>query len=363
MKTKILLAAVFAFLFFNFSFPAFGQGALTPPGAPAPTMKTLTQIEPRTDVLTLAGDGGNRFIIAQPGSYYLTTNIVGVSGKNGITIASGNVTLDLNGFALLGVAGSFRGVYVIGTYTNLTVRNGTVSGWGGDGVDAYSTGFPRNVVLERLTISGNGGHGIETEAASVVRDCLSQSNYNDGIYCSGGLISGCVSRDNRGLGISAVSSVVRDCRVGSSGNDGIHATSSVVRDCWVESSAGDGIYATPGTVSGCFVKDSVQSGIYVNAPGSQISGNTCIGNNTSASVGHAGIYVNDSNNRIEDNHVSATGGILGIKVNSPTYVNNVVIKNTVSGNGINNYAGFAGNDFGPVGTAAASTSPWANISH
>ena len=385
MRTKHLkLAAMLLLATLNSQLSTLhAQGSLTPPGVPAPTMKTLDQVEPRTDVLTLAGDGGNRFIIAQPGSYYLTTNIVGVAGKNGIGIASGNVTLDLNGFALLGVPSSLVGVKVNGTYTNLTVRNGAVSGWGGDGVDAYSAGLPRNVVLERLAVSGNGGRGIETEAVSVVRDCLSQSNYTDGIYCIGGLISGCVSRDNGGTGIFAVSSVVRDCqvqssgyygiyaessvvrdcRVGSSGNDGIHANPSVVRDCWVESSAGDGIYAAPGTVSGCFVKDSMRSGIYVNLPGSQISGNTCIGNNTTASVGHAGIYVNDSNNRIEDNHVSATGGILGIKVNSPTYVNNVVIKNTVSGNGINNYAGFAGNDFGPVGTAAASTSPWANISH
>jgi hypothetical protein len=29
---------------------AFAQGSLTPPGAPAPTMKTLAQIEPRTPV-------------------------------------------------------------------------------------------------------------------------------------------------------------------------------------------------------------------------------------------------------------------------------------------------------------------------
>jgi hypothetical protein len=29
------------------------QGSLTPPGAPAPTMKTLTQIEPRTPISSL----------------------------------------------------------------------------------------------------------------------------------------------------------------------------------------------------------------------------------------------------------------------------------------------------------------------
>jgi len=42
---------------------------------------------------------------------------------------------------------------------------------------------------------------------------------------------------------------------------------------------------------------------------------------------------------------------------------NVAIKNSVSGNGANNYEVPAGNDLGLVGTTATSTSPWANISH
>ena len=86
----------------------FAQGSLTPPGAPAPVMKSLDQIEPRTIVnaANTPGDSGNSFIITNAGSYYLTTNLVGVSSKNGIKIAANNVALDLNGFALLGVPGS-----------------------------------------------------------------------------------------------------------------------------------------------------------------------------------------------------------------------------------------------------------------
>src|SRR5690242_16063675 len=83
---------------------AFGQGALTPPGVPAPMMKSLDQIEPRTpvDATHTPGNSFEGFIISQPGSYYLTTNILGSSGKDGIEIATNNVSLDLNGFALLG---------------------------------------------------------------------------------------------------------------------------------------------------------------------------------------------------------------------------------------------------------------------
>jgi hypothetical protein len=73
---------------------AFAQGSLTPPGAPAPTMITLQQIEPRTPISSVP------FTITTPGSYYLTTNLYSPSG-NGITVSANDVTIDLNGFALV----------------------------------------------------------------------------------------------------------------------------------------------------------------------------------------------------------------------------------------------------------------------
>src|SRR5215212_2971187 len=101
---KFFPLALFLFAILNSQCDSFGQGSLNPSGPPAPMFKTLSQIEPRVPVESLPTN------ITVSGSYYLATNLTGVSGTNGITITVDNVTLDLNGFALIGVAGSSNGV-------------------------------------------------------------------------------------------------------------------------------------------------------------------------------------------------------------------------------------------------------------
>src|SRR5450631_969089 len=96
MNTKRLLILFFlsSFLLLPSAFP---QGNLTPPGAPAPTMKTLDQIEARTPISSAP------FTISTPGSYYLTANLPVTTG-NAIVISANNVTLDLNGFTISSTA-------------------------------------------------------------------------------------------------------------------------------------------------------------------------------------------------------------------------------------------------------------------
>src|SRR5438067_13816044 len=74
---------------------ALAQGSLTPPGAPAPTMKSLDQVEARTAITNTS----SLVMISQPGSYYLTHNLI-VSSGNAIDITTNQVTLDLNGFTI-----------------------------------------------------------------------------------------------------------------------------------------------------------------------------------------------------------------------------------------------------------------------
>jgi hypothetical protein len=204
MKTNIFCAFAFALALVAGSHRTFGQGSLTPPGAPAPTMKSLDQVEARTpvDAAHTPGDGGNNlFIISQPGSYYLTTNIYGVANKNGIEITSGNVFLDLNGFSLLGTSNSRDGIVIFSsTQSNITVCNGNVSGWGNGYFGIESNG--RNVVFERLKVSDNT-QGISAKGGTVIRDCIVTTSAFSGIsiYESGSVVANNTLIGNNSLNI------------------------------------------------------------------------------------------------------------------------------------------------------------------
>ena len=338
MKTKLLLTAFVSSFILHTS--AFAQGALTPPGAPAPTMKSLDQVEARTIVnaANTPGNAGNLYIISQPGSYYLTTNLTGVNGKHGISVTANNVTLDLNGFAVQGVGANTIGITIPNAQTNVTVQNGSVSGWAYDGADALSSGA-NNILFEHLNVFANGGVGIYLFGNGVVRNCNSHKNNSDGIYSNGGSITGCAANNNGGTGITIYSGVIADC---TARKNSLH-----------------GIYVAPGSVSGCLVSGNTSAGIDVDGPGSMVSRNTCIGNGY-------GIFVNDARNRIEDNQVTASI-TAGIQIaNTTSYTNNLVIKNSVFGNGANNYVTPNTQIVGPIITATGtitSVNPWANFSY
>src|SRR4051794_15270642 len=99
-RTTAKILYLLTLLTFGLLSSSFGQGSLTPPGAPAPTMKSLDQIEARTIIPSLP------YVITNAGSYYLATNLTGSAGTNGITVIADNVSIDLNGFSLIGKPGS-----------------------------------------------------------------------------------------------------------------------------------------------------------------------------------------------------------------------------------------------------------------
>src|SRR6266851_1180042 len=107
MENKLFAALTLTLLStLNPQLSTFGQGNLTPPAAPAPTMKSLAQIEPRTPISSAP------YSISSPGSYYLTSNL-SVTNGDAITITANQVTLDLNGFTLSSTAPSLTGTGVL----------------------------------------------------------------------------------------------------------------------------------------------------------------------------------------------------------------------------------------------------------
>jgi hypothetical protein len=119
----------------------FAQGSLTPPGAPAPTMKSLDQIEARTPISSAP------YTISQPGSYYLTTNLNVTSG-DAIDINTNGVTLDLNGFTLFSTdpGNTGTGILLGSGLNDITIFNGHIRGGITNNAGVYSgNGFVNGV--------------------------------------------------------------------------------------------------------------------------------------------------------------------------------------------------------------------------
>jgi hypothetical protein len=371
LSSKLPLLAVLSALLPALSPPfstCFAQGSLTPPGAPAPTMKTLAQIEPRTPInaTNTPGDSFSLFTITRPGAYYLTTNITGVAGRNGIGIAADNVTLDLNGFALIGVSNSSDGIAVMDIgHTNIAVRDGSLQGWGDYGMNM---GGGQSCVYQDLRLSLNGG-GLLAGGGTLVNACVAVRNTGVGISAgSASVITACTARNNTGHGFQATSPGVSfsECNSVDNGGNGYQgATSIAFRRCLARDNEGHGFYAdTGGIFADCLATSNGTNGIHARARSFVLHNDCC--NNTGA-----GIAVDTDASRVEANTVTGNTGA-GIKVSGTV---NLILKNSARGNSGGNYDIVSGNRVGLIvipttsgaitgngpGSGLGTTDPWANF--
>ena len=91
----------------------------------------------------------------------------------------------MNGFALIGVAGSLDGVSLTDVYTNLVVLNGTIRDWGNAGANS---GTARNSQFEHLRVLRSGGAGLQTGADCLVKDCIVKGSLYDGFVGGAGSV-------------------------------------------------------------------------------------------------------------------------------------------------------------------------------
>lgn len=259
-------------------------GDIDPPGGPiAPTMKTLTDVEPRIALSqeTTPGDGQYTFVIDSPGSYYLTGNMsVSGIGRGAIRINEPQVTLDLNGFKIEGIGDTGSAIVVATGRSWVRISNGVVEDFRQAAIQ-----IPGGAghIVEGVRMFRNDGGGIDASSATVtVRDCnFSQGDFGMRVG-EQSVVQNCQVEVVSFEGISTgPHSLVEGCHVaGGSAGIAVH-TGSVVRNSTARSSAtgilgnGFGVVVESSAAEDCTNGISLTNGSTVL--GSTARGNSAIG--------------------------------------------------------------------------------------
>lgn len=358
-------------------------GSITPPPGPvAGTMHTLEDIF--AAVTGGGGGGGTRtpiaalpFAITVPGSYVVTADLVSALVP-GITIAASDVTIDLDGHDLVG-AGAGPGedcIVLLPGFDNVTVFNGSIHDWGGDGVDlAAGTGHR----VSDLTVESCGENGVWLGADSVMCKCVVRFNAGDGIISAGGnrivdtvatangfpggagpgggdgiflvgandTLAGCVLTGNFDDGVAAAllatNNTAHDCTAESNGFGSLLGSGfdGVLRltECSANTNATDGVVVSHGVAINCVANGNGGTGFTVDF--THVSDCEASANGTDgilavqSRIRDCNVTENlddgiegDSGNFISGNNVNANG-VSGIVITGPfnTVENNHCVAN------------------------------------
>lgn len=337
-------------------------GPLAPPAGPiAPTHKTLTEIEPRVPVgpSTTPGDASVVYRISTPGSYHLVGDVLPAAGKDGIEIACDNVTLDLNGFSVIGPEGlggtpGSKGIVLFkldGVPTALGLRNGIVRGF------AYGVfGSARHGEFSDLVIYDNNAGGLELGDAEGCRfsDLRVDSPAEAGIVAgTNAVVEDCVVRGGN-IGISLLGNgTVRNCAVSGS-TTGIESVSGgVVTGCSV-SECEVGIRASGGAlVESCSVQTCAKVGVEVSFGASVRQSNI---QSCPVGVGDSAIFI--ARATIDSNSFALCP--IGVKLlqSGSTVMRNVFHQSTTAAVQV-----AAGNSVGTVVASPVGAGAWDNLSN
>lgn len=186
-------------------------------------------------------------VIQASGLYRLTGNVVMTGDASAFVIDRANVTLDLNGFVIVGKRQTQHGIRVSGVRSAIAIRNGIIRDFAdginltnclsaqlsdliietcnGDGVDA-----PESVIVEGCTFRNNQAYGASVGPSSRVSDCIAIFNKIGGIAAaSDSIVKDCVANDNTIYGIACGPAVlVLDSVASRNGSIGVFSSDNVV---------------------------------------------------------------------------------------------------------------------------------------
>ena len=300
------------FLFEIDNTPSFQYNSGTPTAAIWERLakaEAIQIVEARTPLDELNTDALGTVLISKPGSYYLRQDLV-ISRANadGIRINSDNVTIDLNGYGIISTrSDTDDGISTSGRHNNIIIKNGTISGFGEDGINGI---FLAQSTFQNLLIQDNGDEGMVVDLNCLIINCLVTRNGNDGMEVDDG-------------------SIIRNCTASFNGDDGIVTSFGCsVYNCTAFSNARDGISASNGTqVIGCTVYDNDVYGIDLAL------GGMCI-NNMALRNGEHGLDIASSS--LVMNNVSNDNGVCITDTNCPSGGGSG--SNTSQGAGIRSFA-------------------------
>lgn len=229
--------------------------------------------------------------ITEPGSYRLAGNLMpGSQDLHTISIEASNVTLDLNGFALIGpvtcagtpvtsctpTGGSGDGVRVLSTVeSNVTIMNGAIQGMGNKGIQCFTPCRISNIHVSQSDDAGIGAFG----GAAVVENVIAYRNRLAGIGMNGTLRD-CETTGNGNNGVESTTGIsIQGCVAAQNGSNGFSVRGTVVNSRALENE-GNGFFLSAGTVViGNSSQDNGQSGFVGAAnPGLTFRGNTAHSN-------------------------------------------------------------------------------------
>ena len=250
----------------------------------------------------IMANGGYPYTISQPGSYRLTSNLSLLNKYvDGIIITAEDVSLDLNGFAIVGpnvcsVTGAFpnqamscsnngAGAGIRASTDRVRVGNGSVTGAGSYCVRL--TGASGGQV-HKLEVSHCGFSGLNMERGTV-----------DRVY----------AHHNLGVGIRAQGSV-RASVAETNGGAGMYVSGVVIGNV-VRGNLSDGFASAPGAFVGNYAYANQGDGLQT-AAGSVI-GNAAVGN---GGWGFDAVSAAFSQNLADDNGAGQTTGTTSVPANS-----------------------------------------------